>query len=242
VNWENRDASATAEIIREANADLVCIQESRPEFEQGLKRELGGEYPHVMFRGDNDRFPAERFGFLSKYPVRKETFLPAQFGIFGTWIVEVDVAADRGANATETIIQVANVHLEPIRAPEQSQFPTLHRVFAETEKMHANEVARIFEHLSPALPTIVAGDFNSLSSGAAPAFLRKQGYIDSFAAVTDAADMKATWRWPTRWLDLAGRIDYIFHSPHFRTVSSYIADQTISDHSLVVSTLKWNPQ
>jgi endonuclease/exonuclease/phosphatase family metal-dependent hydrolase len=191
-----------------------------------------------MFRGDNDRFPAERFGFLSKYPVLKETFLPAQFGIFGAWIIEIRVAADRGAKSVETVIHVANVHLEPIRPPEPGQLLTIHRVFAETEKIHAEEIARVFEHLSPGLPTIVAGDFNSLSGGAVPAFLRKQGLVDSFAAVTEAADTKATWRWPTRWLDLAARIDYIFHS-RFRTVSSHIADQTTSDHRLVVSKLAW---
>jgi endonuclease/exonuclease/phosphatase family metal-dependent hydrolase len=238
VNWANRDAAGTAGIVRQANADLVCIQESRPELEQALKRELRREFPHVMFRGDKDRFPAERFGFLSKHPVRKETFLPARHGIFGSWIIEIQLSDRDGKNAG-SMIQVANVHLEPIRPPEPGQLLTMHRVFAESEKMHAEEIARIYEHLSPGLPTIVAGDFNSLSSGAAPASLRKRGFADSFAAVTEAPDTKATWRWPTRWLELAGRIDYIFHSSHFRTVSSRIAERTTSDHRLVVSKLEW---
>ena len=239
VNWGNRDAAAVAEIIREAGADLVCIQESRPEFEERLRHELRDNYPHVMFRGDNDRFPAERFGFLSKYAVRKEVFLPAQFGIFGTWIIEIQIAPESGAGKAASVVQVANVHLEPIRPPEPGRLLTMHRVFAEMEKVHADEIARIHQQLSPALPTIVAGDFNSLSSGAAPAFLGKQGFIDSFAIVTKAADTKATWRWPTRWLDLAGRIDYIFHSPHLRTVSSHIVDRTTSDHSMVIATLEF---
>jgi endonuclease/exonuclease/phosphatase family metal-dependent hydrolase len=249
LNWGNRDAATTAQIIREAKADLVCIQESRPELEQGLKRELEGDYPHVIFRGDSDRFPAERFGFLSKYVVRKETFLPARHGIFGAWIVEIETPINRGQAASMPhegsseqqgiVIQAANVHLEPIRPPEQGELLSIFAIFAEAEKIHAAEIARIHEHLSPTLPTIVAGDFNSLSNGAAPGFLRKAGFVDSFAAVTENPDRYSTWRWPTKWIDLTGRIDYIFHTPHFRTVESRIAERTTSDHSLVVSRLEW---
>jgi endonuclease/exonuclease/phosphatase family metal-dependent hydrolase len=249
VNWGNRDAATTAEILRETKADVVCIQESRPEFEHALKRELAVDYPHVIFRGDGDRFPAERFGFLSKYVVRKETFLPARHGIFGAWIVEIETPINRGQAASMPhegssgpqgiVIQAANVHLEPIRPPEQGELPSIFAIFAEAEKIHAAEIARILEHISPSLPTIVAGDFNSLSNGAAPGLLRKAGFVDSFAAVTENPDRYSTWRWPTNWIDLTGRIDYIFHTPHFRTVESRIVERTTSDHSLVVSRLEW---
>jgi endonuclease/exonuclease/phosphatase family metal-dependent hydrolase len=42
-----------------------------------------------------------------------------------------------------------------------------------------------------------------------------------------------------RWFDLSGRIDFIFHTPHFQTVESRIARRTTSDHALVVSRLEW---
>ena len=45
----------------------------------------------------------------------------------------------------------------------------------------------------------------------------------------------ATWRWPLGRLHIQFRIDYIFHSTHFRTVSSRTISTTGSDHLLVVS-------
>jgi endonuclease/exonuclease/phosphatase family metal-dependent hydrolase len=85
----------------------------------------------------------------------------------------------------------------------------------------------------------VLGDFNSISTFVAPATLTKAGLIDSFAkAHPDDADAHATWRWPTRPLPIALRIDYIFHTPHFTTTASEIIRREGSDHSLVVSELR----
>ena len=231
VNWGNRAFARTARIILDAQADLVCIQESSPELERYLRRELSDAYPTILFRGDGDRFPAERFGLLSKHQVVKETFLPAKHGIFGTWIFELDVNGE--------IFQVANVHLDPVRLPERQNPLGILNHLAEADKIHAEEIAWIQEHLTPHLPTVIAGDFNSLSSGTAPAYLRARDWTDSFASVTESADSHATWRWSTRLLDLSGRIDYIFHTHDFVTLESRAADTTTSDHSLVVSRLAW---
>jgi endonuclease/exonuclease/phosphatase family metal-dependent hydrolase len=229
INWGNRDIRSTADIIIEANADFVCIQESGSDFENYARTHLRARYPTIMFRGDGNRFPAERFGCLSAHPVRKETFLPAKHGIFGTWIVEVGVAGET--------IQIANVHLEPVR-PADDVLGAL-SAFGEAEKVHEAEIRRVLEHLAPGLPTVVAGDFNSVSPGAAPKFLVENGFVDSFASVTESADSRPTWRWPTRFLILNGRIDYIIPSRHFNTIESRIADETTSDHSLVVSRFEW---
>ena len=52
-------------------------------------------------------------------------------------------------------------------------------------------------------------------------------------------DKLITWQWPTRPLPVSLRIDYIFHSKHFRTQSAKVIDVTGSDHFLVVSDLEW---
>ena len=62
--------------------------------------------------------------------------------------------------------------------------------------------------------------------------------VDSYASVTENADTHSTWQWPTRPIPLRLRIDYVFHSKHFRTVDSAIIRREGSDHSLVVATLE----
>jgi endonuclease/exonuclease/phosphatase family metal-dependent hydrolase len=230
VNWGNRALAETAQIILKSRADVVCLQETTPELERSLQRELWREYPNMLFRGNGGKFLAERFGLLSKHPVRANRYVPAKHGIFGAWIFELTVG--------DQIVQLANLHLEPIRPPEPGKLLTIFKVFEETEQIHAAEIGWIFEHLGPELPTVIAGDFNSLSIGAAPKYLRDKGFVDSFAAVNNSPDSQPTWRWPTRWLELSGRIDYIFHSPHFKTIDSRIDKETTSDHSLVVSRLE----
>ena len=43
VNWDRAGADQVAEIIREAAAEIVRLQETTPEWERFLKRDLGAE-------------------------------------------------------------------------------------------------------------------------------------------------------------------------------------------------------
>jgi len=108
----------------------------------------------------------------------------------------------------------------------------------DAETTHAAEIQAICEKLDPQRPCIIAGDFNSLSTFVAPARLRKAGLIDSFAFTHADADQHPTWNWPTHPLPLSARIDYLFHTPHFRTVRSEVIKGGGSDHFLVVSELR----
>src|SRR5688572_16523066 len=40
----------TLEVIRNADADVVLLQETSPEWEAALREELTGRYPHMSFR------------------------------------------------------------------------------------------------------------------------------------------------------------------------------------------------
>jgi hypothetical protein len=111
-----------------------------------------------------------------------------------------------------------------------------------TESKHAKEIAEILTTVDVDLPTIVSGDFNSLSTFQAPTALVKAGFIDSFACIHADADSHHTWHWPTRPLPMKFRIDYIFHSKHFRTVDSSVIRRNGSDHFLLVSGLELGEQ
>jgi endonuclease/exonuclease/phosphatase (EEP) superfamily protein YafD len=87
-------------------------------------------------------------------------------------------------------------------------------------------------------PTIVAGDFNSVSTFCAPAKLKEIGLLDAFAAVHDDPEVHVTWQWPTRPLPLRLRIDYIFHTKHFTALDAQVIRGEGSDHSLVLAALR----
>ena len=91
-------------------------------------------------------------------------------------------------------------------------------------------------------PTIILGDFNSISSFNAPQRLASLGLIDAYARIHDDADTHPTWTWPTRPLPLALRIDYIFHTRHFKTAESEIVRREGSDHFLVFAVLERGKQ
>lgn len=185
----------------------------------------------MRFRGHDGRIAAERCGVLSKHRSVAEEFLPPRHGVFGAWLLRPDV------NGQE--LQVANVHLEPVREPTTGEWINALDEFKVVETIHRREIEAIVERLAPEIPTLIVGDFNSFSWGQAPKYLIEHGFIDSYASVTEGADDHPTWRWPARAMKLAGRIDYIFHSRHFRTKESWVAPETTSDHYLLGSRLEW---
>lgn len=231
VLFQNRDLPALAATLRGTGADLVALQETTPAAEQFLRRELGALYPHMVFR--NGTKGSDGLGFLSKVPLERFSYIEPLAGWRGTWIAEVCVG--------QTNVQVANVHLATPQVNAMRSLATIMSGFQEAETLHAREIARIYERLSPGLtnqPTLVLGDFNSFSFFTAPAFLASHGFVDSFASVTTNADQHGTWevrRGDTRW---QFRLDYIFHTPDLATVESRILSSAASDHQPVVSRLR----
>ena len=82
------------------------------------------------------------------------------------------------------------------------------------------------------------GDFNSLPSFAAPAFLREYGLVDSFASKHADADKHPTWEWPLASGKISLRIDYIFHDATLETEFSQVSSAKASDHFLLTSRLR----
>lgn len=221
----NADLVGTAAAIRESGADVVCLQETIPNSEQFLRRALADLYPHARFSvGKIHNGP----GFLSKYPIRAYAYVVSTAGINGTGYAVVEVKG--------RLIQVVNVHLTPggfgfggVRGAGKA--------VRDMEATHALEMEELFKNVNPSSPTLVMGDFNSLSEQTAPTFLRERGFIDSFASVTPYPDVYKTIHFRWRGVELGMRIDFLFHTPHFTTKESRVIRKGGSDHSLVVSAL-----
>lgn len=229
INWGNADLPSIEKAILSAHADVVCLQETNVQSERYLKARPGRMFPHMRYYGHQGQYRAERFGFLSKVPLVSTGFLPPNGGLFGTAFATVDVDG--------THVRIANVHLHPFGIRAGTGLTGILQRITATEETHGREIAAIASRLDPKTPTIVAGDFNSPSGFRAPQRLVELKFTDSFAAVIDQPDLKPTWRWIAGRVPVQLRIDYVFHSQHFRTRDCRIIPAKGSDHALVASEL-----
>ena len=234
LNFANRSSDKVLDAIAEADADILCLQETTPNSERFLRRKLATDYPEFYAAGHKGKHFAERFVIASKRKLRDLVFEPPGDGPFGFYRATV--------NFEGTDIQIVNVHLLPFVVPKNATLADSMKVVSATETIHATEIAEILKVIDGTKPAIVAGDFNSLSTFVAPAALTDSGFIDSYAAVHEKADTHPTWQWPTRPIPLRLRIDYVFHSKHFHTIDSAIIRRDGSDHSLVVTTFEFAEQ
>lgn len=230
INYANNDLDQVIRTLQQSRADIFLIQETTAESEQRLRNEFRVSHPHKVFLGDGGEYLAERFGVISRWPLRNLKFLPpVNGGLFGSLLIETTVAGQS--------IQLANVHLSPFQVRRRTTIPLVLKAMSATESVHRREIDRIRTNIDPRRPTLVCGDFNSLSAFTAPLTLKTAGLVDSFAVVNPDAETQPTWNWPVGEIKIRFRIDYIFHSKHFVTQKSRIIETTASDHFLVVSEL-----
>lgn len=229
INWGNPNLPQVVKTIRAADADVVCLQETTAASERFLQHDLSERYPHIEFHGHDGKFAAERFGFLSKFPLDKLAYYPPKHGLFGFYGANVE-----SGGAT---LRIVNVHLDPWRISRKANVADAFTSLGNLDRTHAAEADRILDSLDDDLPTIVAGDFNSLSTQSAAALLKKRGFTDSFASVNENPERHPTWHWRVRGVELSLRIDFIFHKDGFTTRESKIFPGEASDHFLLKSVL-----
>ena len=229
INFDNQNLDKVIKAIDESKADIVCLQETTVISEQYLQKIFKTKYPYMKFQGYKGLYYAERFGFLSKYPLEKVAYLDPKFGLFGTYIAKVRLKG--------VLIQVVNVHLDPINVFKDRTFFGLLKAFTKANKAHLDETKRILEKLDKQIPTIIAGDFNGKSESSAANHLKEKGFSDSFAEVNKNPDKNPTWEWQLRTGKITARLDFIFHDTNFKTRKSMIIRNNSSDHFLVYSVL-----
>ena len=230
VHYANSKYDALSQMLRESRADVIALQETSPILERYLKIRLGRDYPHQFYTGFRDQFLGERFGLLSKVPLRSVRFHPPRHGLFGFLTAEFPWDG--------RVVKLINVHFEPFEA---SADWSLFRQLAAIEKIHQEEILEALKQRDPNQPTLIVGDFNSPSDFVAPSEIRKHGFQDSFAhrfKTLAEADEHNTWRWGLGEKKLELRIDYIFHDAHWTTRESRLGEFDDSDHRMLMSTFE----
>ena len=230
LNWGNRRGDQVIDAITAANADVLCLQETTRQSEEFLKRRLADRYPEFCSAGYKGKYGAERFAIASRFRLRDRKFYRPSAGLFGFYAATLYLGENK--------VRIINVHLTPFYMKRRGGFLQAMDALARTEDEHSTEIEAIIRTIKEDQPTIIAGDFNSLSTFHAPKRLAELGFVDAFASANENADAHPTWHWPTKPLPLALRIDYIFHSPHFHTSNSEVIRRDGSDHHIVVAELK----
>lgn len=106
LHAETRILDPMITVIREADADMVALQEMSPEVMRAIDAALASQYPYRAFYPEPDGVPYHGRGFLSRYPVIEDKAWPVEYPIpvrLQRVVVEV----------RNTLITVYNFHAPP---------------------------------------------------------------------------------------------------------------------------------
>lgn len=214
VNYGGARPDLAAEIIRQSGADIICLQETTPQWEAYLRQSLGRDYPVAEFRESTNRMGGG-FAFLAKLPGQEVAFVPTDSGWFDGWIMKFQTALGP--------VQVINVHLRP----PYSDSGSFVRGYFTTGNERLREMERFYQAREPQLPTLVLGDFNDREHSAVVRWLEGKGLTN---ALSQFDSYSPTWKWQTSVVTLKRRMDHILYSPDFDCAAARVIPAGASDH------------
>lgn len=204
--------------IASAAPDLVLLQETTEVWEAALVAALGDRFPHHRFAPPKNEWIAGGMGVLSRWPITTVEQLDSDAGLFFAWRIVIDTPGGP--------LQALDVHLHPPISDGGSWIVG----YFSTRTVREREAKDHVAHLDPALPTIIAGDFNEEDEGAAIAVFERRGFTNALPRFQPDAD---TWQWPVGSTTLRFRLDHILHDNHFRAVGAAVVAGGRSDHAPV---------
>jgi endonuclease/exonuclease/phosphatase family metal-dependent hydrolase len=107
------------------------------------------------------------------------------------------------------------------------------------EALQARDLTLVLQRTALDRPTVLLGDFNCVARSDSYRLLAHAGLIDTFRAVGVGRGLTFPTRYQYAPLPLPRfmRIDYIWATPHFVPVASYVGPHVGSDHLPVISQL-----
>jgi endonuclease/exonuclease/phosphatase family metal-dependent hydrolase len=214
VNWGAPQPEVAAEIIRASGAEIVCLQETTPQWERFLRQALRREYSFAEFRASKDRMGGG-LAFLSKVPARDIAYVPSNTGWFDGWIMGFETAMGP--------VQVLNVHLRPPVSDKGSWVSG----YLFTGDDRVREMERFYTRRRPEMPMLVAGDFNDGEDSPVLVWLGKRGLMN---ALPQFDRRTPTWQWQTSVATLSRRMDHITYSSELHCTSARVIRAGASDH------------
>jgi vancomycin resistance protein VanJ len=213
------------EVLRQSGADIIGLQELAPEQGTAIADQLGGDYPYQVLHATG--IPGK--GLISRFPIRETALLELHPG-------RPDLQALVAAPGGEITVIVA--HPPP---------PRLGRNRIRQAALADQQISGIAVVATRGQPAVLLTDFNRVGWQAAYRQLRQSGLIDAFGT----AGRGTGFTLPTRFSHLAYhghplgelplppllRVDYVWHTAHFRALASWIGGNAGSDHLPVLAEL-----
>jgi vancomycin resistance protein VanJ len=215
------------EVLQQSGADVIGLQELAPEQGTAIADLLGTDYPHQALHPTG--IPGK--GIISRFPIHETSLLDLHPG-------RPDLRAIVAAPGGDLTVIVA--HPPPPR-------------FGRNRLVHSaltnEQIASIATAATCGVPAILLTDFNRVGWQAAYRQLRGAGLIDAFGTAGRGLGLTL----PTRVSHLAYRghplgdvplppllrVDYVWHTAHFRAIDSWIGSHAGSDHLPVLAELVW---
>jgi endonuclease/exonuclease/phosphatase (EEP) superfamily protein YafD len=206
VNYGLAGDDATLEAMEEGDADVIVLQETNDVWQQAIEARFSDRYPHRLFRHHD---LAGGLGIVSRYPIEEKEYLaPVGEGWFPAWRLFVDSPLGT--------MQLLIVHLRP----QLSESGSVVSGYFSTPPVREEEMRAFFAAVDPALPTIVAGDFNENASGRAIGLLADHGYKN---ALPEYAGSEPTWRWKTSLGNVSSQLDHLVYNAELEPLDSHDA-------------------
>jgi len=220
VNWGQPRPELAVEIIRREKPDIVCLQETTPQWEQYLRATLAREYPHMSFRSSEGR-AGGGLGFLARVKTAEVAYIPSDTGWFDGWVMQFTTPAGP--------VQMLNVHLRPPVSDRGSWVSG----YVTTGDDRERELKRFYEQTRRDVPLIVAGDFNDGEGSGVVRWLQDKGMRN---ALPEFDRSTPTWEWQTSALTLRRRMDHVVYGPELYCYEARVIRSGASDHFPVVAT------
>jgi endonuclease/exonuclease/phosphatase family metal-dependent hydrolase len=209
-------APDTLEAVGAGNADVVCVQEVTPTWEQALRARYQDAYPYMLFHALEG---SEGLGFLSRFPLADLGIHEEIHGWHPAWHARVDL--EMGP------VQVLNVHL---RSMFTGRANAVAAYFA-TSTDHLQEIQAHSAYSEEHYPTLVVGDFNEEPDGSAVAYLQSLGFQNALPLYHPG---QATWHDTPSW-QMEQTIDHILFDGSFTPLNSWVQNLGASDHLPVLA-------
>lgn len=215
------------EVLRQSRADIIGLQELAPAQGAAIASLLSDLYPHQVLHPSG--IPGKGIISRERFPLRETSLLELHPG-------RPDLQAI--VNTPDGDLTVIVAHPPP---PRFGRNRLLHAALAN------EQITSIAAVASGGHPAILLTDFNRIGWQAAYRQLRGAGLIDAFGTAGRGLGLTL----PTRLSHLAYRghplgavplppllrVDYVWHTAHFRAIDSWIGSHAGSDHLPVLAEL-----
>ena len=204
VNVRFGDPERVKQAIREADPDILVLEEISPQWVRDL-RWLANSHPYSCFQPRADSFG---IGLFSKFPLTEDEIV---------YIGDIKVPS---------IVATVDIGREKIRVIATHPLPPTSAAYS---RWRNDQFERLPDYVRSSLPTIFLGDLNVTPwNYHFKRLLRRTGLINS----SQGYGIQPTW--PENIPLLLIPLDYCLHSPDIFVVSKTIGTDVGSDHYPVI--------